>query len=274
MNFGGGGFKIDELVGLLAGFATTSADDDAPEVSAAVLGAGLLSTVPPTANVLIDDHLPVFVDLLSETQSQDVKLSLGKVIALWYQRYHYSDDEDDEDMDEVPLVDYDEVVRVLRDAISESAKRIGRKDKRERKSLYRDVLSTVETFACREQRLAVRSSDLVITHMNLTRSKSLPIDSWAKLLLVQHYRWLFGPGIHTQVANNPFIKESLASAVYRPATAGNFRDANHDSEAASLYGVDAKVQHAATASERSRHRKAERFEKRLDQGIFNAKPEV
>lgn len=278
MHFGGGGFGIDELVESLVGFATAGDDDDAAARSAAVLGAGLLSMVPPNPNAIIDDQLSFMVDLLGETQSQDIKLSVGKVVALWYQLYQYPDDEDEEEEQALPLLmDRDEVVRTLREAVSESAKRIGRKDKRERKSLYRDVLSTVETFASRDSRDAVSPSDLVITHMSLSTSKSLPVDSWAKLLLVQHYRWLFGPGLHTQVANNPFIKESLAAASYTPPGAAKYRDAvaaSIEPDPAVYTKADARTHHAVSESERTRHRRAERFEKRLDQGLVNAKPDV
>lgn len=272
MLFGSGAYNVETIVENLMQLAEETSGEEAPVISAAILSAGLLTSIMPTPNSIIDQYLPSLIDFLDH-QSLDVKLASGKVIALYFQIYNYQevldedfdpeDGDDDGELDHIQFIDYHEMYTKLKDLASQSAKKIGKKDKKEQKSLFKDVTNTIELFASKSSRHSLTSEDLIITHLRLSRSKSMSVDSWNKLLLIQMYKWLYGPGIHTHIANNSFIQETVKAASYNiPSDSGFSNDIEIDVGSG---GDDSKEGHKLSAVQRSKKIRAERERKLLDQ---------
>lgn len=182
---GGGGFNVDGAANDLMEIAETTTGNEASVTAAALLGLALLTSLARDANSIVEDLAPGLVAFF-DTSNSEVKLAAGKVLGVFYERYTGTE------LDSEPLVE------TLEGVLSESAKRTAKKDKRQTKSLFRDVLKT--------QRKEPTST---LTHFALSRQKSLPIRSWATLALLQHLTWVFAGGLQSQIANNTFIHDLL-----------------------------------------------------------------
>ncbi|ANB13068.1 hypothetical protein AWJ20_1347 [Sugiyamaella lignohabitans] len=284
VHYGSGGFKVDDIIETLVDLAAEcNTAEETAIAGAAILGSGLLATTLPSPNSTIDEYMPVFIDYITNP-SHTIKLAAAKVVALFYQIYNYEEGTENGELNEngilerIPYIDHNELEFTLKEQISESSKRIGKKDKRERKSLFRDVLSTVEAFTSSESRAALTVDELLITHLKLSRSKSLSIDSWYKLLLIQHYKWAYGPSIHTQIANNPFVKETVHDSSYAGiANSYSYSDsvipAVETTEAQShiaqqLEKSEFRAQQERATLDRQRQINANRWEKQFNQGTI------
>lgn len=282
LNYGGGGFKLEEIIESLLENAQNCSDNDAPVASAAILGAGLVTSCHPHPNALVEDFLAWVTGFLS-SGSTSVKLAAGKLIGLYYQLYDYGDEVESQGSDDgavseedpIPDVDQKELEDQLRQIIADSSKRVGKREKRERKSLFKDVLSTVEQFSSPTLRNNIKAEDLQITHMKLSRSKSLSIDSWAQLILLQHLKWAYGYSIHTQIANNPTVKEAFEELRYMESgsysSAYTYGDDGSGTEmttgvsgmARSMLHSQEKEAHARDDERRAKQIRAKRQEKLL-----------
>ncbi len=220
---GSGSYGIDEKIGFLIDTAEHCNADESLVASFSILGAGLLVTLLEFPNTLIEDYIVRVVDLL-ETTNKEVKLACGKVIALFYEIFHYNSDNfenNPDDADEyeefdsneydLPYLNNDSLLSTLRHLSTDSSKKVSKKDKRERHSLFRNVYTTVESYSTREGRQSISDTteDISITHLKLTKNRSLNIDSWSKLIRVQYFRWIFGEGLQTQIANNTLVSELI-----------------------------------------------------------------
>lgn len=182
---GGGGFNVEAAANNLMEIAETTTGKESAITSAALLGLALVTTLARDANLLIEDLAPSLTAFL-ETSSNDVKLAAGKVLGVFFEKYTGTD------LETEPLAE------ALEGVLSESSKRTAKKDKKQTKSLFRDVLRT--------QR---KEATATLTHFTLSRQKSLPIRTWAMLALLQHLTWVFSGGIQSQIANNSFVHELL-----------------------------------------------------------------
>lgn len=251
INLGASGFGLESKIEMLLNVANETSTEDSIVSCAALLGIGLLTSVTGSRNTVIEDTLPSIVELL-KSQDSDVRKTAGKVIALMYELYDFSDQEDgttDEDLYAgfkygIDTVDNADLVYDLSELVGESAKSIARKTKSELRSVFRKVLSTIEA------RLVTITEDLdrddsltdhevaaeAISHLRLSKTKAIPIDTWNQLNLSSVLKWLYGDGLHTQVANNPLVGESIANAgsvhlerVSRNATTRGTADTPFDS---------------------------------------------
>jgi hypothetical protein len=272
MLFGSGAFNVDSIIDDLMEFAEGLTSDEAPVISAALISTGLLTSIMPNPNSVIDQYLPSFIDFL-ENPSTDVKLAAGKVIALYFQIYNYKEkldeddsegtDDDEGERNHIQFIDYHDLYATLKELASQSSKKLGKKDKREQKSLFKDVIKTIEHFSSKSSRRSLTSEDLIITHLRLSRSKSLSVDSWNKLLLIQMYKWLYGPGIHTHIANNSFIQETVKASSYELAP--DTFDTSDLRETVANVDTESKEGHKLSAVARSKKIRAERERKVLQQ---------
>lgn len=278
INYGGGGYKVDSIIESLIDLAGSCNGEENAIAAAAILGVGLLTMTLPNPNTIILDVLAVLIEFL-DSGATEVRLSAGKVIGLYYQIYKYDEDEDfggdesEEDGETIPFIDHEELVTKLKDIIAKSSKKLSKKDKREQRSLFRDVIFTVEEFSSSDRRNNLQPEDLSITHVSLSKGKSLLIDSWAKLILTQHYKWAYGPGIHTQIANNSFIRETIQDATV------TLRSSQYQSDEAvfepsapqpNLRKKDIRRNFGRQQEERQRTRIVERREKQISQGTLAA----
>lgn len=278
-NFGSGGYKIDSIAEELIDTANGLSLEEGPIAVAALLGSGLLISILSGPNSVICDFLPILVDFLEFNGSPDVRAAASKVIALFYQLYDYESDDDDDDnyndedddTQEIPLVSHSEILARLRELSGAGIRKISKKDKMEQKSLFRDVSRFIELYTSHSKRDNIVSDDLIITHVKLSKSKSLSIDSWAKLLVLQHFKWAFGPGIHTQIANNPMLQECLqASAPPLSIRTQDYGTTLDSADAKIPDWADANMAHRIEGVARTKLIRSQRLQKELDRTFAHA----
>lgn len=228
INLGASGFGLESKVEMLLNISTETSNDDSIVSCAALLGMGLLVSVTASRNTVIEETLPTITELL-KSQDADVRKTAGKLIALMYELYDFSDQEEGTEDEElyagfkygIDTVDNADLVYELRDLIGESTKSIARKTKSELRSVFRKVLSTIEARLVpldqdREEDLRNLTDNEIaaetISHLRLSKTKAIPIDTWNQLNLSSVLKWLYGTGLHSHVANNPLISESFSEA--------------------------------------------------------------
>ena len=228
INLGNSGFGLEPKIEMLLNIATETSSSDSIVSCAALLGIGLLTSVTASRNAVIEETLPSIIELLKDNDP-DVRKTAGKNIALMYELYDFSYQEDGTtDEDEysgfkygIDTVDTGDLIYDLKELIAESAKSIARKTKSELRSVFRKVLCTIEVRlvpldALREDELKDLTDNEVaaeaISHLRLSKTKAIPIDTWNQLNLSSILKWLYADGLHTHVANNPLISESISNA--------------------------------------------------------------
>lgn len=228
INLDNSGFGLEAKIEMLLKVSTETSSSDSIVVCAALLGIGLLTSVTASRNSVIEDTLPSIVELLKDADP-DVRKTAGKIIALMFELYDFTgQQEGTTDEDEfagykygIDTIDNGDLVDQLNELIGESAKSIARRTKSELRSVFRKVLSTIEARlvpldAIREDELQnltdQEAAAETISHLRLSKTKALPIDTWNQLNLSSVLKWLYGEGLHTQVANNPIVSESISTA--------------------------------------------------------------
>lgn len=228
INLDNSGFGLEPKIEMLLSIATESSSENSIVSCAALLGLGLLTSVTASRNTVIEDSLPSITELLKDTDP-DIRKTAGKITALMYELYDFEDQEEGTtDEDEyygfkygIETVDTSDLVRELSELIGESAKSIARRTKSELRSVFRKVLSTIEARLVpldsireddKEDRTDHEAAAETISHLRLSKTKALPIDTWNQLNLSSILKWLYGDGLHSHVANNPLVSESISNA--------------------------------------------------------------
>lgn len=199
------------------------------ELAAATLhGAGCLLTLMPRGNYMNDfitEHIPKLVEMVDDDINIDVAKAAGRVIGLCYEIYTYSeadDDNDDEDEDfnyNAPYYEQAALFAIIERLANISTKKVSKKEKKEAHSIFRDVQSTLVNYTDKEKRTAIyrksqEGQELVnamfdSTYIKLSKTRSLPINSWFLYLRLIHLKWCFGFGVHNELVSNENIRDIL-----------------------------------------------------------------
>ncbi|CDK25327.1 unnamed protein product [Kuraishia capsulata CBS 1993] len=210
---------VTMLIDLAEGYDASSELNAEDVASAALQGAGVLISLifkgrstTRGLDELIQDVCPRVVVFLEAGHHIITQKAAGKLVALMYELFDFQDDiekddnEDYGDEEELsPYFDVSEVLSLVKELATLSSKKVSKKEKKESHSLFRDVLRTVETHASKTDRLAEQNSleePSVLSHLKISKSKSLSITSWYSYLRLVHLRWIFSSGLHSQLANS------------------------------------------------------------------------
>lgn len=175
-------------------------------------------------NELLTHIATEVLEIIDNDLIPELSKASSKVLALCYELYTYEDadeagdDDDDEYNYNAPVYEQENLLSVLSRLANISSKKIGKKEKNTN-SIYKEVANTVENYTDSEKRMEIykRSTEglellansVSSTHIKLSRSKLLPINSWFLYFRLLHLKWLFGFGLHDQLIGNPNIKSLL-----------------------------------------------------------------
>lgn len=150
----------------------------------------LLSVCPwSIVSELVKSHLPRLPDLL---QSSDVgvRITAGETIVLMYEILY---NEDSEQMAS-DIIDEDILCDRLKNLATDSSKYRAKKDRRQQRSSFRDILRTVEEGIAPEDSIKFASEILVI-------------DSWTRKRQYEALRDIIGTGINFHLRANEFLRD-------------------------------------------------------------------
>lgn len=260
------GYGVDEmfefLLEVLLGL-TADVGENISFITSLIYGIGALLTVlveHANLNELIENLIDSTTDLLLDTEYLEVTKPMAMLFGLAYEIYNYEDelgesidaDFDPELDDRLPYTNTYELTKRLEDLIKTSSKKLSKKDKKEGRSLFRDVLSTINFYADKESRLNKLSSkklnaeddyasqdEIILSHIKLSKSRSLAVKSWFAFFRLIQLKWVFGSGIHTQLANSPRLSNIIRD---KPTSdyANKFKSNAGDDEEETEYWTDTR----------------------------------
>ncbi len=276
-------FLLETLLGLAADIG-----ENISLITALVYGLGALLTVlveHSNLNELIENMVDSTVDLLTDCDYLEVTKPMAMLFGLAYEIYNYDDelgetlDDDFDPLDDaLPFTNTYQLTTRLEELIKSSSKKLSKKDKKEGRSLFRDVLTTINFYSDKEARLNKLSSkklnveddyasqdELVLSHIKLSKSRSLAVKSWFAFFRLIQLKWVFSSGIHTQLANN-----SRLSKIIRDKPTGDYANkfkSNNEEDEEPEYWTDSR-QNKLTHKKKDLaidHRRMEKLHISLDQ---------
>lgn len=175
-------------------------------------------------NELLNFVATEVVEVIDNDVNVDLAKAGAKVLALCYEMYTYETDKDSEEDDDefnynAPYYEQESIISICNRLANTTAKKIGKKDKKETNSVFREVVNAIENYTNAEKReeiykrspvgLELLAGSLSSTHVKLSRSKSLSINSWFLYFRLLHLKWCFGFGLHDQLVGNDSIRPIL-----------------------------------------------------------------
>lgn len=197
---------------------------------AALHGVAVLLTLLPRGDYL-NDLVSALTSELVEVIDNDVNVDIakagGRVLALCYELYTYGNDEDEDEDEEfnynAPYYEQESVLSICNRLTGISSKKVGKKDKKETNSVFRQLANTIQIYTDAESReemykrspkgLELQTSSVSTTNIKLSKSKSLPITSWFMYFRLLHLKFCFGFGLHDQLVGNGSVRSILREPV-------------------------------------------------------------
>ncbi|CCH42638.1 hypothetical protein BN7_2182 [Wickerhamomyces ciferrii] len=222
-------FLLETLLGITNNTASNDLQSNIPIISSIIYGLGsLLTLLSENANLneIIENLLQSSSNLLTDYDILEINKPMSMLFGLCYEIFDYNDsigdkiDDDDDDESEQYNSPYDNTYEIktrLEELIKSNTKKLSKKDKKEGRSVFRDVQTTINFYSNKESRLLKLSSkksdqddyqiqdELVLSHLKLSKSRSLAIKSWFAFFRLIQLKWVFGSGLHNQLANNSRI---------------------------------------------------------------------
>ncbi|KAM9929541.1 hypothetical protein OXX59_001121 [Metschnikowia pulcherrima] len=195
---------------------------------AALHGVGVLITLLQRGeylNELLGSLATELVAIVDNDEIVEVSKAASKVLALCYECYTYetgTDDDEDADTEynyNAPYYEQEAIITTCNRLANLSSKKVGKKEKKDTNTVFQEVAKTIEYYTNPEQReeiyklspagLELLAGSVSSTHVKLSRSKTLSINSWFLYFRLLHLKWCFGFGLHDQLVENPEIKSLL-----------------------------------------------------------------
>lgn len=148
----------------------------------------LLCTMPLYyVNKLSQKYVPNFQDLLRSPDS-DLRIVAGETISFLYELAQLDSHSN------LACFEDDNLLETLRALVNESSKFKSKKEKKQQRSSFRDILKTLEDGEFDTQTIKFGT-------------ESLLLDNWVKRKEYETLRDLLGTGINTQLAENDYLRE-------------------------------------------------------------------
>lgn len=207
--------------------AFSQVDAEAAIAVAALHGVGCLLTLLTKGNYLnelVEDLMLKLVPLVDNDDLRDVSKAAARVVAVIYEIYTYPDPEEDADNDEeyntdAPYYEQGALFSILERLANISTKKVSKKDKKQVHSVFRNILSTLQTYVDPVKRthvykkttqgVEIINSIMNSTYIRLSKYKSLPINSWVLYIRLRILKWCFSFGLHDQLVSNESIRDIL-----------------------------------------------------------------
>ncbi|XP_071817642.1 interferon-related developmental regulator 2-like [Apostichopus japonicus] len=135
---------------------------------------------------MIESHLPKLPQLL-ESDDVNLRIVAGETIALFYELAREEDEEFYGD-------DMDELMAKLKELATDSNKYRAKKDRRQQRSSFRDIMKTIET----------NESPYELIKFG---QESIDLDSWVRRRQYSALREVLGSGTNTHLKENHLLRE-------------------------------------------------------------------
>ncbi|KAG1352502.1 hypothetical protein G6F62_002662 [Rhizopus arrhizus] len=164
--------------------------------------------------------------MLLESSDKDIRIAAGENIALIFEIVHIFTSTDEngeeysEDEDEVEKPEYDnmyELVRTLKDLSVESSKRRAKSDRAEQKSVFRDIVKSVEENIKPVEELKIGG-------------KIILFRGWGKILILNAFRRVLGQGLQHHLKTNMMLKQIFHYSIGYSRQAIDSDDSGEDEE--------------------------------------------
>ncbi|KAL1920293.1 uncharacterized protein VTP21DRAFT_1439 [Calcarisporiella thermophila] len=197
--------------------------------------------------------MPVQLKLL-ESSVMETRVAAGLNIALIFESasFHNEDDEDEVEIagNNTEYDQMDELVELLQQLATDSNRRRSKKDRSHQRSVFRDIVRTVEAGVHPEERLKFRR-------------QTLRLESWAKILQLKSFRSALSGGLQIHFESNELVQGVFQFVPLPPAgsrTSSSTPSNNHEDEGENYQenSVDRRYLNAEMAKERTRERNRQR----------------
>mmetsp|Transcript_32749 Transcript_32749/g.42020 ORF Transcript_32749/g.42020 Transcript_32749/m.42020 type:complete len:452 (-) Transcript_32749:665-2020(-) len=205
---------LDLLVDLLQGTSQGEIIDE-EMIPAALEGWGLLATTASEVHmkeVAAPSLVPICMEHL-DSPSVAVRLAAGEVLALIYEATHpkepepdpddwrnqrFEEEEEEPEEEDPMMVElWEKVVGVLGRLKAESSKRMSKRDRKEQRSVFRDIHASIVDGETPEETISFPGGSVTVT-------------SWAKFVQVNALRRACHGGFQNQLQTNPVVQQILA----------------------------------------------------------------
>ncbi|KAG1454180.1 hypothetical protein G6F56_007387 [Rhizopus delemar] len=150
----------------------------------------------------VEKVMPIF-EILLESSDKDTRIATGENIALIFEVVNIftSTDENGEEFseedDDIEKPEYDnmsELVRTLKDLSVESSKRRAKSERAEQKSVFRDIVKSVEENIKPVEELKIGG-------------KTILFRGWGKIIMLNAFRKTLGQGLQHHLKTNSMLKQ-------------------------------------------------------------------
>ncbi|KAG7831025.1 hypothetical protein KL920_001616 [Ogataea angusta] len=195
--------SVETLMELAEGFSAGSLTENDEDIVVNALNAvgvvvSLLYKAGRDVNTVIQDNVPLLMNFLAEEFTKKVQKTAAVVIALMYEVFDYDDEEE-------PYHDLDDLKSILTQLVRYSSKKVSKKDKKESRSIFREVLRSIE----KEEHEGEEETE-VLSRFRLSGSKTLPITSWFEYIRLLHLRYIFGSELNLHYISSREVRNLLA----------------------------------------------------------------
>lgn len=147
----------------------------------------LLCTMPlPFVNKLSQKHVSHFQDFL-RSPDIDLRIVAGETIAFLFEIAQLDSHSD------LSVFESDSLIEVLKNLANDSSKHRSKKDKKQQRSSFRDILRTIEEGEFDSQTIKFGT-------------ESLYLDNWLRRKQYETFRDLLGTGMNIHLAENEFLR--------------------------------------------------------------------
>lgn len=194
---------------------------------AALHGVGALVTLLSRGqylNELLQTISSEAVEIIDNEANFEISKASARLLALCYEMYDYEAEEDQDSNDtdfnyNAPYYEQESLLTICLRLANVSSKKVGKNEKKEQNSIFRELANTIQIYTDPEKReevykksptgLELAASSVSSTSVKLSRSRSISINSWFLYFRLLHLKWCFGFGLHDQLLSNPEIREIL-----------------------------------------------------------------
>ncbi|KAI9019403.1 interferon-related developmental regulator-domain-containing protein [Phycomyces nitens] len=144
----------------------------------------------------VEKVLPVH-EILLESSEKDVRVAAGENIALMFESVRVYTQHVEEDAEETEWPEYDNMdglIHTLHGLSVDSNRRRSKNDRAEQKSVFRDVIKSVEEGTRPEEELKISG-------------RVLTFRGWSKILLLNAFRRAIGQGLQQHIKTNPLLRQ-------------------------------------------------------------------
>lgn len=206
--------------------AVLKVQEEASVAVAALQGlATMLTLLTPGEylNELVEELMFKLVPLVDNESDMEISKAAARVMAVIYEVYLYEDDNEDDDDEEFnansPYYEQEQLFSILDRLASILTKKISKKDKKEGRLVFRNVVNSMRALVDTEKRKAVYShleEGAEITAncfpnitLRLSKYRQWPIDTWGLYLRLRQLRWCFSFGLHNQLVALELLRDLL-----------------------------------------------------------------